>query len=178
MLTIYSNSTWTRRPSLGHPFVDFQSWLAQGEKVPGQCNSTTVYSTYGVDQMHMILNAIYPIVIFLVKTAILLLYIRVLGTCDRTKNGAMGLIVFVGLYCFAACLGTVFACTPRKEIWDVTSQGGRCIDIKTLVVAVAALNVASDILIILLPMPLVWYFLRVPRRQKIALTAVFMTGSL
>lgn len=126
----------------------------------------------------MILNAIYPILIFLVKSTILLLYIRVLGTCDRTRNGAIGLIVFVFIYCFAASLGTVFACTPRQRIWDVTVHGGRCIDIKTLLVAVAALNVVSDILILLLPMPLVWYFLRIPRRQKTALTAVFMTGSL
>ncbi|KAI9783008.1 MAG: hypothetical protein M1816_001622 [Peltula sp. TS41687] len=128
-------------------------------------------------KMHMILNAIYPILIWLVKSSILLLYIRVLGTCDRTRNGAIGLIVFTGIYCFAAFIGTIFACTPRRKIWDMSVQGGHCIDIKTMQVTVAALNVVTDVLILLLPMPLVWYFLRVPRRQKIALTAVFMTGS-
>ncbi len=55
---------------------------------------------------------------------------------------------------------------------------GDCLDVAAVSTAVASLNVASDILILLLPMPLVWYFLTIPRKQKIALTAVFATGSL
>ncbi|KAI9888036.1 MAG: hypothetical protein M1823_000157 [Watsoniomyces obsoletus] len=64
-----------------------------------------------------------------------------------------------------------------RKIWDVDITEGRCLDFAAVSTAIAALNVASDILIILLPMPLVWYFLSIPRKQKIALTAVFATGS-
>lgn len=128
--------------------------------------------------MNLVLIAIYPILIFLVKLSILLLYIRVLGICNRTKNSSYGLIAFTFAYCLASFLATIFACSPQKKIWDTTVTSGRCIDVGKLVTAVAGLNVATDILILLLPMPLVWYFLKIPKRQKIALTAVFMTGSL
>ena len=56
--------------------------------------------------------------------------------------------------------------------------GGTCVNYKAALITAGALNIVSDLLIIALPLPLVWHFLSIPRRQKLALTAVFMTGSL
>ncbi|KAI9832573.1 MAG: hypothetical protein M1826_001523 [Phylliscum demangeonii] len=128
-------------------------------------------------RMNMIVSAIYPLLICLVKSSILLLYIRVLGTCKRTKRGALILLASTFAYCVGASLATIFACLPQRQIWDIRVRGGQCIDIRALMVAVAALNVISDLFILTLPMPLVWIFLQIPRQQKIALTGVFMTGS-
>jgi hypothetical protein len=128
--------------------------------------------------MNVVVTSIYPILIILVKFAILLLYVRVLGTCSRTFYGSIILMVVTFAYNFAGFFALVFACTPRRKIWDVLLPYGRCIDIRAVTIASAALNAVTDILILLLPMPLVWCFLSIPRKQKAALTAVFMTGSL
>lgn len=61
--------------------------------------------------------------------------------------------------------------------WDITVQGGTCIDRPRLYIATAATNIASDVILFSLPLPMV-VRLQVPRRQKIGLLLIFFLGSL
>ncbi|PYH75617.1 hypothetical protein BO82DRAFT_409838 [Aspergillus uvarum CBS 121591] len=59
----------------------------------------------------------------------------------------------------------VFACRPITRSWNV-SQAGKCISRPAIFIAVAVLNICSDILLALLPVPLI-YNMQVPRAQKV-----------
>ncbi|KAJ4857941.1 hypothetical protein T069G_08838 [Trichoderma breve] len=65
-------------------------------------------------------------------------------------------------------------CSPVVKAFNKTLPG-TCIDLATFWFANAGFSIATDIIILLLPMPLV-YQLEVPRAQKIALMAVFAVG--
>ena len=128
--------------------------------------------------MNVVVTSMYPPLIFLVKLTILLLYIRLLGISTKTRLAAIALIIFSGGYAIAGFFTITFACTPRRKIWDVTYRGGSCLNVKAMVITGASFNVLTDILVLVVPMPVVWAFLTIPKRQKIALTGIFMTGSL
>lgn len=131
----------------------------------------------GFLRMNVVVTSMYPPLIFLVKLTILLLYIRLLGISTKTRFAAIALIIFSGGYAVAGFFTITFACTPRRKIWDITYRGGSCLNIKAMVITGASFNVLTDILVLVVPMPVVWFFLTIPRKQKIALTGVFMTGS-
>ncbi|KAL9471948.1 hypothetical protein ACSS6W_009889 [Trichoderma asperelloides] len=65
-------------------------------------------------------------------------------------------------------------CNPVVKAFD-KAQKGTCINLATFWFANAGFSIATDVIILLLPMPLV-YQLEVPRPQKIALIAVFAIG--
>jgi len=67
-----------------------------------------------------------------------------------------------------------YLCTPMAKYWDFMVEG-KCIDIDSLYVVGASVNVATDIIILLLPIWLLWP-LRLPTLQKVALTLTLMTG--
>ncbi|KAL9615041.1 MAG: hypothetical protein Q9167_000464 [Letrouitia subvulpina] len=52
---------------------------------------------------------------------------------------------------------------------------GTCINIKALLLSTAVLNIATDILILVLPMPIVWH-MSIPKAQKIAVSFIFLMG--
>ncbi|KAI9790932.1 MAG: hypothetical protein M1816_004693 [Peltula sp. TS41687] len=54
---------------------------------------------------------------------------------------------------------------------------GKCINVLAAGVAGSVINIFTDFVILLLPMPMVWR-LRLPMRQKIAVIGIFATGAL
>jgi hypothetical protein len=71
-------------------------------------------------------------------------------------------------------VATIFQCDPVVKAFDKATPG-TCIDLAKFWYANAGFSIATDVIILLLPMPLV-YQLEVPRAQKIALMAVFAIG--
>ncbi|KAF1833323.1 hypothetical protein BDW02DRAFT_552717 [Decorospora gaudefroyi] len=80
-------------------------------------------------------------------------------------------------YSTAFVFPLAFACTPVKRNWDVTVTEGSYIDRTPLYMATAVLNMVTDILLLVLPMPMV-FKLHMPRAQKAGLTCIFSVGSL
>ena len=68
------------------------------------------------------------------------------------------------------------ACIPWVKIRD-PSIPGVCINLKAGVVASAAFNVISDFILLCLPINSVWH-LRISRRKKWGISAIFATGFL
>ncbi|CAN9281845.1 unnamed protein product [Alternaria alternata] len=86
------------------------------------------------------------------------------------------MFVVVG-YNIALVFPLIFACTPFRRNWDVTITEGSCIDRTPLYMATAVLNMATDILLLILPIPMV-VKLQMPRAQKAGLICIFGVGSL
>ncbi|KAL2188629.1 hypothetical protein L209DRAFT_751656 [Thermothelomyces heterothallicus CBS 203.75] len=116
----------------------------------------------------------YKATINLVKCCILLLYLRLFFIVHWFRWSCWALLTIVAMYCVASILVTIFQCRPMIRAFD-KSTPGTCIDTAKFWFANAGFSIATDIIILLLPMPLIWK-LGAPRAQKIALMAVFAIG--
>ena len=79
-------------------------------------------------------------------------------------------------YMVATWFATIFQCTPIPRAWD-KSLYGTCIDITANWYANAGFSIATDVIILVLPMPIL-YKSRLPPNQKRALMFVFALGAL
>lgn len=77
---------------------------------------------------------------------------------------------------FAFTLTTVFQCHPIEYNWNRTIPG-HCINAPAFWYGHAAWNTALDIIILLLPVPVI-RSLQMAKAQKIALVTVFALGAL
>ena len=81
---------------------------------------------------------------------------------------------------FVGCgSATVFQCTPVSLYWNQLAgdTSGFCINGYSFLAANAALNITSDIMILILPMPIVWR-LHIKKSQKLAISSIFLLGGL
>jgi hypothetical protein len=85
------------------------------------------------------------------------------------------LFIAVG-YSLAGGFGFLYLCQPINKLWDFMVPGS-CVDFGAWYLACAALNVATDFVILALP---IWILrpLRVRLTQKIAVMLVLMAGGL
>lgn len=86
-------------------------------------------------------------------------------------------LIFANLLLYLALgLAFIFACTPREKIYHPTVEG-RCISATTCMSAAAALNIASDLSILVLPMFGIAK-LQMPFKKKLMAASVFAVGIL
>ncbi|KAL7770734.1 hypothetical protein CFE70_000673 [Pyrenophora teres f. teres 0-1] len=71
---------------------------------------------------------------------------------------------------------TIFQCTPVRGAWDFTIQGRRCVNYVTYLYASSAVNVATDIVLCLLPLPHLWR-LQLPLRERVVLCVLLAGGA-
>jgi hypothetical protein len=125
-------------------------------------------------------NILYCPTIFCVKLAILLQYITLLAP-NRTVNpflsiGSRILIVLSAIYYIISLCVSTWACNPREKIWNDLLPG-KCLNNNTMILITCLWNIASDIIILLLPARSVWK-LRIPTKKRIAIVLLFATGLL
>ena len=121
-------------------------------------------------------SILYGLSIALSKCAILLLYVRVFTTSNRTFTASVyltGLIVIgTGI---ANTFGAIFQCSPVAYEWNKSIQGGSCIDEVTFARYMAIPNVVTGVIMLVMPLPLSWR-LNLDISAKIALTATLLHG--
>ncbi|KAK3900077.1 hypothetical protein C8A05DRAFT_17579 [Staphylotrichum tortipilum] len=107
------------------------------------------------------------------KLAILLLYIHLFTFKWARVAGQVlfGIVVVSHLY---MALVTFTACIPLNSYWDFTVPKKYCHP-QSVWWSNTGLHMVTDFLIFLLPMPVVWT-IKLPRRQKLILSAVFGFG--
>ena len=88
----------------------------------------------------------------------------------------IGLLVANFLLYVALGLAFIFACSPREKIYHPTIEG-RCISTTTCMAAAAALNIASDLSILIIPMFGIAK-LQMPLKKKFMAASVFAIGTL
>ena len=109
------------------------------------------------------------------KASILQFYLRFPSSQLFRITTYFFMFVAVG-YAGAQAIAWLYLCTPIQSYWDWTSHG-TCVDIDAAYVVSAGLNVATDIVILVLPIWLLWP-LRIRTLQKIGVTLILMTGGL
>lgn len=83
---------------------------------------------------------------------------------------------FIASYSIGLLFSFIFSCTPMERNYNALITTGSCIDAPALYIATAAFNVVSDIMLFILPIPMV-YGLQMPLKQKLGLFFVFGIGS-
>ncbi|PHH71559.1 hypothetical protein CDD82_6449 [Ophiocordyceps australis] len=119
---------------------------------------------------------IYQMGISFFKIALLISYLRLLkGTDQRLYRHLVWAMIALVLLGHVACsLSLVFACSPVAKSWQ-PDLAGTCLPPGPSFTAYAAVTIASDIIVALLPIP-VLLKLNVRLAKKLGLVAIFMLG--
>jgi len=111
----------------------------------------------------------------LIKTGILLFYWRVFA--NKKFRYCVYVVEFLVLSTyFIGAFGFAFQCTPASFFWN-RKQEGHCIDQKAFDLIASLFFLFTDIVIYVMPMPIVWG-LNTTKRRKWELTAVFVMGGI
>ncbi|KAF2652387.1 hypothetical protein K491DRAFT_663842 [Lophiostoma macrostomum CBS 122681] len=110
----------------------------------------------------------------LTKIAILIQYQRVFPT-PKFQIWCWSFIAIILAYTIATVAACIFVCTPIPKFW--MGGEGKCIDTFASWFANAAINIVTDLMIIILPMPVV-RSLKLARKQKYLLMGVFAFGTI
>jgi hypothetical protein len=110
----------------------------------------------------------------LTKGSILLQYRRLFTTKTFQIMNWLTMAVVVA-YTFWTVFSSIFACVPVRAFW--TREHASCINQYAMWFTNAAINIATDFAIILLPIPVIKN-LNLERRQRFGLIAIFAVGGL
>ncbi len=88
----------------------------------------------------------------------------------------LGALAVIGCWCVSQLLITIFTCQPVSGFWDKSVQA-RCIPNLPFWYINAAGNIATDIAIFVLPLPVI-RGLKLARPQKLMLVGIFSLGFL
>ncbi|OAA81757.1 hypothetical protein LEL_01302 [Akanthomyces lecanii RCEF 1005] len=124
-------------------------------------------------QMFYIAQIFYKLTINLTKTSILLLYRRIFVQ-QWFRYSCNTLICIIMAYCVATTASSIWQCTPIPFAWD-KSLHGSCISMIKNWYANAGFAIATDVLILSLPMQPIWAS-KLPINQKRALMLIFALG--
>lgn len=110
------------------------------------------------------------------KMSILILYLRLFAVNKMFRYCTWSIMFLVTGYLSANLLTQIFGCSPRSKYW-VPETPGHCINYTKAGLAYGSFNIASDLLIFILPLPLVWR-LELSRREKAGISVIFMSGAM
>ena len=118
---------------------------------------------------------LYAISIPAIKISILFLYRRIFPS--KTFKQLLILTgAFLVAYSITLTLGIIFQCVPLKSIWIIEMQG-TCIQIGTFSVTMSVINVITDVILLILPMPMLWN-LKISTTRRWQLMLTFALGGL
>lgn len=88
------------------------------------------------------------------------------------------LLLWVNVVFYSICMFLeLFGCQPREKFWNKLLPGGYCINIHAVTVASGAVNVLSDLVILVLPQKAIWR-LHLSWRKKVGISAIFAVAIL
>ena len=128
-----------------------------------------------MDQSLYVFMMFWALGVAVVKIGILLFYWRIFIVRQfRRLVAVVGCIILTSS--FAIFLSFMFQCRPIPRFWAETSAGS-CIDQVSFYISAGSINIASDVLVLSLPMRQVWK-LNATVYERTALTFLFCLGSL
>ncbi|KAI9679254.1 MAG: hypothetical protein M1817_005273 [Caeruleum heppii] len=117
----------------------------------------------------------YCSTILVIQCSFLLFYRRVFTFQNPRFKLAVIVVGAFALACWVAIfISTLFHCLPIAYNWD-KSIPGQCVNPNALFISALALNLFTDILIVLLPIPMIWR-IQISRAEKIAVSSAFLLG--
>ncbi|KAK5048918.1 hypothetical protein LTR84_005339 [Exophiala bonariae] len=119
----------------------------------------------------------YKLTINCTKLSILFLYLRIFIDRLWFVRGCWCLIVLVLCACIGFTASTLVQCSPISSAWQPWSTERSCVNIFGLWYSNAIYNILTDLIIVLMVPPVI-FTLKLPMRQKLALTGIFGLGTI
>ncbi|KAK6511776.1 hypothetical protein TWF481_000681 [Arthrobotrys musiformis] len=116
---------------------------------------------------------LYPLVLLFIKLSILAFYLKI-SPQKWYRYTVYGVGIFVIAWSIAFIFAYIFECPDPSIAWSLDFPRG-CVNLPALYYSSASINIASDLIILLLPIP-VLQKLQIDRRRKLALIAIFSVG--
>jgi hypothetical protein len=117
----------------------------------------------------------YALALGLVKSSLLLTLIRIFHVFKRFRIMAYCTIAFCICWAIQTILIAFLICRPISYNWDQVNQTGKCGDLTSAYVSIGIVDVISDIIIFVLPIPLI-NRLKMRRGSKFATMGLFALG--
>ena len=127
-------------------------------------------------------EGLYGPFIWFVKLSLFVLYVQVFRPLRWLRYLAYAGATVSGLFYFTTTIVYVVFCAPRHGstvmAYLTTLQSPRCSQWTNVVVIILGVaNLASDLYLLILPLPAVWH-LHASLRRKLAISTMFMTGAM
>lgn len=109
-----------------------------------------------------------------VKLALVLIIIRVFGSVH--KKTLIGIYIFTAmivLYYVSGLFIKAFICWPISAYW--LGEEDKCLNQSAIITADAIISVISDLVILLVPMPLIWS-LQLPMKKRLRIIGMLCAG--
>ncbi|ERF74577.1 hypothetical protein EPUS_00707 [Endocarpon pusillum Z07020] len=119
---------------------------------------------------------LYGLTIVSIKYSILIFYHRAFYPYFYFRVAVWCVAGFVTCWIFTVTFGVTFQCTPISFVWN-KSQPGHCIDFRSLSISTAIINIVTDCIIVVMPMPIIWR-LQLPMSKKLGLSITIVLGGI
>ncbi|KAL1598395.1 hypothetical protein SLS59_006679 [Nothophoma quercina] len=129
-------------------------------------------------KLFYVCQMLYVAVQIFSKVAILALYSRLFPDFIKWFRWSVrGMIAFMFIHGLVFFLLVVFQCLPISSIWDKTITNAKCLPVSAVIgFTGAGLSIVEDIIILLLPLPVVWN-LQMSTKKKIGVIFMISVGS-
>ena len=122
---------------------------------------------------------LFSFIMFFIKLAILLQYLRAFVPLKQRNwmFWACHILIWLNFLFYSIFFFfVIFACSPTEKLWKPWIEGN-CFDHLAFMINASVIYTISDILIVILPQPIIWK-LQISARRKIGLSAIFAVGIL
>lgn len=119
-----------------------------------------------------------PLLLVFSKLSLLFFYRRIFATSGFRRIND-GFIIVIICWCISLLFTTIFACDPVSAVWEdfIWVLPKKCINMTILYNYISISDTVTDLAILILPIPMT-IKLHLPMRERIALTGVFLMGTL
>ncbi|CAK7213126.1 hypothetical protein SBRCBS47491_001696 [Sporothrix bragantina] len=126
-------------------------------------------------QLMFVANIFYAAAIAFTKLSIIASYLHIFAPRGLFKTmlyATAGVTVGLGV---ASVPATIFECIPVAGAWTLMDNDAHCYTFINFLYASTAINVTTDLILCIAPIPLFWR-LQLPQRQKIMISVLFFLG--
>ncbi|KAK6529355.1 hypothetical protein TWF281_008532 [Arthrobotrys megalospora] len=116
---------------------------------------------------------LYPLVLLFIKLSILAFYVGI-SPQRWYRNTVYGVGIFVIAWTITFIFAYIFECPNPSTAWSLDFPRG-CVNLPALYYSTASINIATDLIILLLPIPVLRQ-LQIDKRRKLVLIAIFSVG--
>ena len=160
-------------------FKDYENMMVED---PEQAESNYHHATsYSVDafKYEYAMIVIYPVACALPKLLLCVLYLQIFSPHPRARQITRGVIVLTLVNCIAWLVPAIVRCHPISNYWKAFSSfedsQDTCIDDYVFKVWITMPNIASDIVLLILPMPIL-IKMHMGRAKRVGLITTFAAG--
>ncbi|MCJ1424948.1 hypothetical protein MMC29_002836 [Sticta canariensis] len=163
--------------AVGHSIGDISSVAAYGYGKHEADLPSNMRGSHQADLLFWISQILYKSCVLTTKESILFLYLRLFTVGHpRFRRAVYIAISIVALYYTISIIITIFECRPVARSWDKATPG-TCMNIGIFFYANASFNVASDLIVMGLPVPVIAK-LQLAKKTRIGLGFLFFIGTI